>query len=149
MVSEETIRQDVFTAIRTLLIANKPTYTYDGDTITYTIVAEYPKDDSVFPCIVINKSMVSLTTLTLDAETSDKGIEVNMDFYAKEEHGKKAIDIAQDSVMHTFVGNVPTFVSTDKLIPTEDFWTDSGNSTFQDKNQIINTATSTARFKLA
>jgi hypothetical protein len=50
--------------------------------------------------------------------------------------------------MNAFIGNISTFITTNKLIPQEDFWKDSGNSTFEDKGQIIHTATSTVRFKL-
>lgn len=148
MVSSATIRQDVFDAIRTLIIANKPTYTYNGTTFTYTVLAEYPGEDGVFPCIVINKANIVMPTITMDAQTLDREIEVPMDFYAKEAHGKKAIDVGQDGLMDTFTTNIPTFIATNKLIPQEDFWQDSGNSTFEDKKQVLNMATSTVRFKL-
>jgi hypothetical protein len=149
VVSEATIRQGVFSAISTLIIANKPTYTHNGTTYTYIVVAEYPDTDSMFPCIVINKANILMPTITMDAVTLDREIEVPMDFYAKEtQGGKKAIDIAQDSIMNTMVGNIPTFIATDKLVPQEDFWQDSGSSVFEDKKQVLNTATSTVRFRL-
>lgn len=148
MVEASTIRQGVFNALRSLIIANKPTYTYNGTVYTYDVVAEYPKDNPTFPCIVLNKANITMPLITLDASTGDYEIEVSLELFAKEAHGKKAIDIGQDGLHSIFVGNISSFISTDGLIPTEDFWTDSGNSIFEDRNQVINTATSTIRFKL-
>ena len=147
-VEQATIRQDVFAALSTLLIANKPTYTYDGTEFTYNIVAEYNRKNPQFPLIVLNKAMITFPIITLDGETGDVEIEVDMEFFAKELHGKVAIDAGMDSAMNTILNNISTFIGTNKLIPQEDFWTDSGNSVVQDENQVLNTATSTARFKL-
>lgn len=147
-VSASTIRQDVFTAIRALIIANKPTYTYDGTVYTYGVVAEYPRDNPNFPSIVLNKSNINVIPLTMDAETLDYTVEVKLDFYAKELHGKKAIDVAQDGLLATFIGNISTFIVTDGIIPQEDFWTDDASTIFEDNKQIINSATSTMRFTL-
>jgi len=149
VVTLSTLRQATFASVRALLIANKPTYTYNSGTITYTILAEYPRTTPVFPCIVINKGNPKDIRITLDASTGDQMIEVTLDFYAKELHGTKAIDAGQDSAMNTFIGNISTFIATDKLIPQEDFWTDIPSPPFQDNNQIINTGSSTVRFKLA
>ena len=148
MVVQATIRQDVFAAVSALIIANKPQYTHNGTTYTYTMVSEYPENDSVFPCIVLNKSAIKLPAITMNAETFEPEIEIPMDFYAIAGHGKKAIDIAQDSLMNTFIGNISSFIATNKLIPQDDFWQDSGSTTFEDNNQILHNATSTVRFKL-
>ena len=148
MVELATVRQDVFAAIRTLLVANKPSYTYNSETITYNIVAEYPAKKPSFPLIVINKPTVNDERITMDGSTGDQMIEVQLDFYAKDMHEKKAIDAGQDSAMATIMGNISTFISNDKIAPMDDFWTDSGNSVIEDNNQIINTASSTMRWKL-
>lgn len=148
MVELATVRQDAFSAISALIIANKPTYTYNGTVYTYTVVAEYPETDSVFPCIVLNKASINFPVITMDAGTGDTEIEMPIELFAKAKHGKKVIDSALDSLMNTFIGNVSTFISTNKLCPKDDFLQDSGNSTFENKNQIINTATLTVRFKL-
>ena len=148
MVSASTIRQDVFTAIRTIIIANKPAYSYNGVTYTYTVVAEYPNTDGVFPCVVINKSNVKLSLINLDGSGEDYAVDCQMDFYAKEAHGKKAIDVAQDALQNTFVGNISTFIATNGLNPMEHFWEDSNSSVFEDGKQVLNTASSIVRFKL-
>ena len=148
-VSATTITQDVFTALRTLIIANKPTYTYNGTTFTYTMVAEYPKDNPTFPVVVLNESSVNVVLLTFDGGGRDYGIEVQLDFYAKEAHGKKAIDAGRDSLRNTFLNNIPTFINDDGLIPMDDFWDDSNISSLQEsKNQIINTGSSLLKFML-
>ena len=148
VVSLATIRQDLFSSLQTLLVANKPTYTYNLTTITYTITSAYPQDNPTFPLIVINKGLIEDQRITMNAATGEEMIEVQLDFYAKELHGTKAIDAGQDGAMNTIIGNISVFISTDGLIPMENFWTDSGIVPFQDKNQILNNSTSIMRFKL-
>lgn len=147
-VAVETVGQDVFAALRTLIIANKPTYTYDGIVYTYTLLSEYPKENPTFPLVILNESMVDVVLLNLDGSGEDYGVEVQLDLYAKEAHGKKAIDAGKDNLRNTFIGNISTFNSTDGLIPDEDYWDDSNNSTFADRNQILNTASVIVKFKL-
>ena len=148
VVSKSTLRQDIFTALRTLIVAHKPTYTYNGSTITYTLVSAFNDDNPVLPCIVLNESMVNVKPITLDAQTQDYAVEISLDFYAKQLHGKKAIDAGQDSLLATFITNISTFISTDNLEPQEDFWTDEASSDFKSNEQIINTATSNVKFKV-
>jgi hypothetical protein len=142
------IRQGVFEAIRALLVNNKPTYTYNSATQTYNIYAEYPRSNPSFPCIVINKASIEDERLTMDALTGDESIEVQLDFYAKELHGKKAIDAGVDGAMNTIIGNIATFQSSNGIVPQSDFWTDNGSSTFEENNQVVNTASSLMRFRL-
>src|SRR3990167_3286539 len=97
-VSTATLSSDVFTALRTLIIANKPTYTYSGIVQTYTLEAEYPRDNPTFPVVVLNESSVSVRLLALDGSGTDYEVEVQLDFYAKELHGKKAIDAGRDGL---------------------------------------------------
>ena len=144
----ETLSQDVFTKIRTLIIANKPTYTYNNTIFTYTMVSEYPKDNPTFPIVVLNESSVNVVLLTFDGGGRDYGVEVQLDFYAKEAHGKKAIDAGRDSLRNTFINNISAFINDDGLIPMDDFWDDSNTSPFQDKNQLINTGSSLIKFVL-
>ena len=148
MASAATISQDVFTVLRTLILANKPTYTYNGTTFTYTMVASYPKDNPTFPIVVLNESSINVVLLTFDGSGRDYGVEVQLDFYAKEAHGKKAIDAGRDGLRNTFIENISAFINTDGLIPMDDFWDDSNTSPFQDKNQIINTGSSLIKFVL-
>ena len=147
--SAETLSQDVFTKLRILIIANKPTYVYNGITFTYTMVAEYPKDNPTFPVVVLNESSVNVVLLTFDGSGRDYGVEVQLDFYAKEAHGKKAIDAGRDSLRNTFINNISEFINTDGLIPMDDFWDDSNIASLQEsKNQIINTGSSLLKFML-
>jgi len=148
VVNLATISQDVFAALRTLIIANKPTYTYNDTIYTYTMVASQPKQDAVFPCVVLDDSDITDTRITMDAGTGEEMIEVRLDFYALESHGKKAISVGRDGLRNTFIGNISEFVSTDKIVPQEDFWTDSGIANIELDKQVVNTATSFVRFKL-
>src|SRR3990167_4015650 len=147
-VAAATISSDVFTALRTLIIANKPTYTYNWTLFTYTMVAEYPRDNPTFPIVVLNESSISVKLLALDGSGTDYGVEVQLDFYAKELHGKKAIDAGRDGLRATFIGNISNFKNTDGLNPMEDFWDDSNTSPFQEGNQVINTGSSLIKFNL-
>ena|SRR3990167_5666244 len=147
-ISASAIKTDFFTAIRALVIANKPTYTFNGSTITYNVEAEYGGENPTFPMVVVNSSKVKLVLLNLDGSGNDYALETQLDFYAKELHGKKAIEVGQQSLMATFIGNIETFNTTDGILPMEDFWEDSNIDTFQDKNQLLNTGSSLIRFKL-
>lgn len=102
----------------------------------------------MFPVVVFGGTKGDFITITMDATTGDIEIEVTLEFYTDEKHGKKAIEVAQDGLMNTFIGNIPTFISDDKLVPTEDFWTDNVISEIDIDTQVINTATSVMRFKL-
>ena len=147
-VSTSTLQSDVFTALRTLIIANKPSYIYDGDTYEYTLVSEYPRSNPTFPIVVLEKSKVKLSLVNLDGSGEDYELEIQLDFYAKEQHGTKAIEVGQQSLMSTFAGNITNFKDTDGLMPQQDFWEDGAGDTFQDKNQLINTSSSVVRFSL-
>jgi len=143
-----TIRTGTYTSLFTLLTANKPTYTYNSGTLTYTIYSAYPQKNPSFPCIVINKAVIKNPLITMAGTTNDTEIEVTFDYYAKELHGIKAIEAGQDGTMNTIIGNIATFIATDKISPQEDFWSDGVVSPIEDNNQLINTSQSTVRFKL-
>ncbi len=147
VVSLSTVTQDVFTKLRALIVANKPTYTY-GTTQTYSLTASFPRDNPTFPLVVLNDSNVSMSKITLDDGTWNYAVEVQLDFFAKELHGKKAISAGRDGLRNTFVGNISTFDSADGLVPKDNFWEDSNVDTFQEGNQVLNTGSSTVRFWL-
>ena len=147
-VQVETIGQNVYTALRTLILANLPTYSYDSTPFTYSFSSEYPKENPTFPLIILNESMIDVVLLNLDGSGEDYSVEVQLDLYALELHGKKAVTAGKDSLRATFIGNISEFISTDGLIPDEDYWDDSNNSTFQDRNQILNTSSVIVKFKL-
>ena len=147
-VTQAKLRQNVFTAIEALIGANLPSYSFDETAFEYIFVSKLPNEDAVFPVIVFGGTKGSPITITMDATTLDIEIEVTLEFYTDEKHGKKAIEVAQDSLMNTFIGNIPTFIGTDNLVPMEDFWTDNIISEIDIGNQVINTATSIVKFKL-
>ncbi len=147
-VTQAKLRQNVFTAIEALIGANLPSYSFDETAFEYIFVSKLPNEDAIFPVIVFGGTKGSPITITMDATTLDIEIEVTLEFYTKEQHGKKAIEVAQDSLMNTFIGNIPTFIGTDNLVPMEDFWTDNIISEIDIDNQVINTATSIVKFKL-
>ena len=143
------IYEDVFAAIRALLIANKPSYTYKETEFEYDIVAEYNRKNPTFPVIVLNKAMINITLINLDRSGEGYDIEVQMDLFAKELHGKSAIDQSLSQLMNTFINNFASLESDNSLIPnTEDFWEASNNPTFEDSNQVLNTVSAIVRFKL-
>ncbi len=148
VVTQAKLRQNVFTAIESLIEDNLPTYSFDSTPFTYTLVSELPNEDAVFPTVELDSARADFITITLDGATGDIEIEVTLKFYTDEEHGKKAIEVAQDSLMNTFIGNIPTFIGIDNLMPMEDFWTDNIISEIDIDNQVINTATSIIKFKL-
>ena len=51
--------------------------------------------------------------ISLDASTAQYEVSIQLDLYAKELHGKKAIDAGQDGIHSTIVGNISTFIGTD------------------------------------
>lgn len=148
MVTAASIRTGVFTALRTLLNANKPTYTYDSATQTYTVYSQYQEDNPTLPCLVINPSNIAVELITLDGTGSEYLIEVQIDFYARGKHGLNAIDSGRDSVTNTIISNLATLDSTYNLLLREDAFDDSTVGTFMDKVQLINTASSIIRMKL-
>ena len=141
------MKPTIFTALRTLILANLPTYTYNGATQTYTLKAAYSRENPDFSQIVLNESKVSIIPIQSDGTAMDYEVEVEIEFYAKELHGQKAIVTAQSQLSNTFVQNIPTFNETNGLLPMENFWDDSTISAFQDNNQVIHTGSSIVRFK--
>lgn len=150
-----TIRQNVYSAIRTLLVANKPTYNVtenaiDGEiTKTYTIDSEYPRKNPTFPLIVLNSANISPTLITLDGGTNEQGIDVQLDLYAKESDGMKAIDVGMDGVQDMFLTNQSTLKDTNKLVLMEDAFDESNPSNFEEGNQMVNTKSVIVKLKLA
>jgi len=147
-VSTTTLRQDVYSAIRTLLVANKPTYDYGDDTFTYSIVAEYGRQSSSFPYIVLNKSEIKPTLLNLDGSGEDYEIDIQLDIYALEQHRKVAIDAALDSIQNTFIDNQSSLKSTDGLLLQQEPFDESNTTPFTDNGQVLNTASLVISMKL-
>ena len=97
--------------------------------------------------IVLNKSMITLILLKLDGSGEDYAIEIQMDLYAKEIHGKKALDEALSQLMATFIANLSTLRDDESIVTQDDFWEVSNNATFEDNNQVLNTVSAVVRFK--
>ncbi len=142
-----TMYEDVYDAIRTILVANKPTYTYNEVEYTYDILAEYHNKDAAFPQIVLNKAMININMITMDGSGQDYMIEVQMDLYAKDAHGKGAIDQALSQLMATFLSAQASLKSDNSMVTQDDFWEVSSSDVFDDKNQTLNTVSAIMRFK--
>ncbi len=148
MVVPATIRQGVYSAIRAILVANKPSYTYDGTTYEYSIVAEYGRQNSSFPYIVLNKAVIAPVLLNIDGSGEDYEISVQFDLYALEQHRKSVIDIALDSIQNTFIDNQDSLKSEYSLLLMQEPFDESNTTPFSDKNQILNTASLVIKLKL-
>ncbi len=146
-VNPSTINTDVYTAISALLIANKPNYEYKGDTFTYDILSEYHNKDAAFPQIVLKITSKPIL-INLDRSGEDYDIEVQLDLYAKEKHGKNAVDDAMDELMALFIASFSSLETNNQLIPMEEFWDPSPSAVFEDDNQVLNTVSAIVKFKL-
>lgn len=148
VIAKSTLKPELFVVLRTLILANKPTYTYNSGTITYTLLASFPRVNPVFPCVVLNESSVTISKLTLDSATFEYVISVQLDFYAPELHGQKAIGTAQSALANTFLGNSSTFDTSNGLVFAEVPWEDSNIDQFTNGVQVLHTGSSTVRFIL-
>lgn len=148
-VQPETIRQDVYSAIRTLLVANKPSYTYDNATIEYTLVAEYGRQSSSFPYIVLNKALIGVELLNIDGSGEEYEVSIQLDIYALELHRKVAVDVALDSIQNTFLTNQSSLKSTDGILLMQDPFDESNTTPFDDNGQVLNTASIIIKMNLA
>ena len=148
VISPSSIRQGVFAALRTLIIAHKPTYTYNSGTITYSVVAAFPRDNPTFPIVVLNTASIKLIPINIDGSGERYEVEVRLDFYAKEIHGKLAIDTSQGELCATFLANRALFDTNNGLLFAEDFWEDSKPDSFSNGIETLNTGSSLVRFVL-
>ena len=149
-VLSNTIRQDVYSAIRTLLVANKPTYTDpDGETQTYTITAEFQAENPILPQIAINSALISPILITLDGETNEQGIGVQLDLYVRDKHGYKGIDAGMDSIQNTILTNQTRLKGDDKLVLMTEAFDESNPAEFTSFNQQIKTKSIIIKMKLA
>lgn len=152
VISPETLDTDLYDAIETLIIANKPTYTRTiagvPTVFTYDFKSGYPRSNPSFPIVVFDEDDINLVLLNMDGSGEDYAIEIKLDFYAIEAHGRKAISEGKQQIRATFLANLSAFDIDNGLIPTEDFWDDSNTSIFADHNQVLNTASVIIKFKL-
>ncbi len=145
-----TIRQGVYSAVRTLLVANKPTYTDpDDETQEYTITAEFQAENPTLPSIAINSALISPILITLDGGTNEQGIAVQLDLYVKDKHGYKGIDAGVDGIQAAFLDNQTSLKDDDKLVLMEDAFDESNPVEFTSFNQQIKTKSIIVRMKLA
>ena len=147
-VSITTLSQDIYAAIRTLLVANKPSYTYDSVEYQYSIVAEYGDQNTSFPYIVINPVVVDPMLLNIDGSGEDYPVEVQLDFFALQIHRKKAIDVGVDSVRNTVLTSQTTLKDTDGLLLMENPLEESNTAPFEDNSQKLNTKSVTIKLKV-
>ena len=147
-VNPTTLRQDIYAAIRTLLVANKPSYDFADVTFEYSIVAEYGGQSDEFPYIVINPANVKPELLNIDGSGEDYMVEVQLDFYALEQHRKKAVDVGVDSVRATFINNQASLKSTNGLLLMQEPFDESNTTPFEDNNQKLNTSSMVIKLKV-
>lgn len=145
---DDTIRADVFNALNALFIANKPTYVYGGVTYTYTIKSAYPEENPTFPMIIINPSIITPKILVMGQNSFVRtdSIEIEIEFYAKAEHGKRVIDVARDSIMALIFDSEATLASDYDLFLGEEPIDDSNVDTLIEGSEKINTAGMLVRF---
>ncbi len=149
VVSSITIRNDVYDAIRTLLVANKPSYTDKDDNIReYTILSEFSRDNPSFPQIVINSANINVSLITLDGGTNEQMVDVQLDFYEKQDFGFGAIESGIDSVQNTILTNQSSLKDDDKLVLMEEPFDESNPANFEENNQQINTKSFIIKLKL-
>jgi len=147
-ISTETIRQSVYSVVRALLVANKPNYSYDNATQTYSIVAEYGRQNAVFPYVVMNPASINVELLNVDGSGEDYMADVQLDLYALEAHRKVAIDAGLDSIRNTILTNQSSLQTSGLLLMQEPF--DESNTTpFEDSGQVLNTSSIILKMKLA
>jgi len=148
MTQPESIRQDVYSAIRTLLIANKPSYEYGGTTYEFTIVAEYGRQNASFPYVVLNPALIDVALLNLDGSGEDYEIELQLDLFALEKHRQVAIDSGADSIQNTIINNQTSLQTTNSLLLMQDPFDESNTTPFEDSSQVLNTKTLMIKMKL-
>ena len=149
MVDVESIRQDVFTALRTILVANVPTYTYASTEFTYSVIAEYSRQAADFPYILLNPALVKVELLNADGSGEEYSIIVQLDLYALELHRRQAIDVGIDSIRKTIIDNQSVLKDTYDLLLDQDPFDESETAPFEDNTQALNTGSIMLRMKLA
>lgn len=147
VVSEATLRQDIFSKIFTLINANLPTYTgKDSTTRTYTLVSAFPDVISpAYPLIVLTPAEVNVTLLHHDATAPDYKIEMRMDFYCLFEDGKKGIDAGRDSIMNTILNDISSLKDDDGLLLQEKPFEDTSVDQLEINRRMVHTGTTILR----
>lgn len=133
-------RSDVFNTLSTLINANRP----DG----WTVLAGFPDNRPVFPCIVINSASVVPEVRTMLRSKTRRTIVVTIQFFAELKDRKKKIDEGMDNVMATILNNYSTLHTYHLVLDEPAAFEDStGEQMFNE--QVLNTGEIKVRFKLA
>jgi hypothetical protein len=92
-----TIRADTYSALRTLIDANK----ISGS----TVVNSFPDSTPSFPCYILPMPEVNLDEPTMDGSTRQYRLEVPMEVYATRAQGQVKIAQMLDNLQATLEGN--------------------------------------------
>ena len=136
--SIETLRQNVFANIYTLVNDNKPS--------GWTVLSSYPEttiSSSIpFPFIIINSANVKPTIVGMDKNSYIvEDIKVEIEFFCKAIKGNDQLDRGRDNVMNTLLTKQST-LETYNLYLNEDAFDDSTTDVFVSGNEKIRTGAS-------
>ncbi len=128
----ETIRQNVFATMYTIIDANKSS--------GWSVFASYPEDEASFPCIILNSANIHPTILTMDSGgyVVEKII-MEVEFFALSKYGDEQIEIGRDNVQNTLLTNQSTLDIYNLYLKEEPF-DDSNVDTFIQGREKIRTA---------
>ena len=100
-IADTTLRQNVWTTIRGLLVAGSYT-----TSVSPTISGNLIEDEPTFPQIVIDPILVDKDSFTIgtDRRTSSKDIDVTISIYAKVH---KDLEILDDEIDYIMTGSIP------------------------------------------
>jgi len=132
--SIETLRQNVYANIYTLVDANKPS--------GWNLKTAYPEDNAGFPCIIINPANVKPTIVGMDKDSYIvEDISVEIEFFCKAKTGNDQLDRGRDNVMNTLLSNQAT-LETYGLYLNEDAFDDSTTDVFISGKEKVRTGAS-------
>lgn len=142
MVSESTIRKDVYEYLYTLVNTNKLSGT--------TVLSSFLEKNPIWPCIIINPALVSVEQLGVKIDARIQVLRVEFDFYAiaVSGQGKEMVDKMRDNVMNTILNNESGLYSNQLVLNSADFWDDSNTDSFKFNEQNLHTASSILKLTL-
>jgi len=139
-VALNTIRQDFFNNLATLINSNKPT--------GWIVTSSYPESNPTFPCIVINPVKDVFKLLTLDRSKSKHTLAVEIEIFCLAEEGKEQVDLGKDNIQATLTAAFSTLKTYGLVLDTENPFTDSIVTTEIINDNKLNTASIDVLFKL-
>jgi|ETNvirnome_2_300_1030623.scaffolds.fasta_scaffold104834_1 hypothetical protein len=118
-ITKSSIRENLFETFYQVLNANK----LGG----WTVLASFPEQNPVFPCLVINPAAVSLKSLNIPKSKFRWAASMLVDVYSLTKDGKEKNDQGMDNVMDTIRTNLTSGdnisqynLTLDKDVPFDD-----------------------------